>query len=142
MLGDVPVLGELFKGTADTSVRQEVIILLTPHIIEAPSELEGDKRAADVEMKRFGARRALHWAGVARLSEDSYTKAVALYTNGASADSLRELNWTLNLRPTYLEALRLRERIVREGAGHSTEVMERVMLHTIEREESQMWIRQ
>ncbi|MEE9366284.1 MAG: secretin N-terminal domain-containing protein, partial [Dehalococcoidales bacterium] len=142
VLGELPILGDLFKGTADTSVRQEVIILLTPHIIESPSELEGDKRAADVEMKRFGARRGLHWLGVARLSEDSYTKAVALYSNGSAAASLRELNWTLNLRPTYLEALRLRERIVREGAGHSAEVMERVMLHTIEREESQMWIRQ
>ncbi len=141
VLGDLPVLGELFKGTTDSSVRQEVIILLTPHIIEMPSELDGDKRAADVEMKRLGARRGLHWLGVARLSEDSYTKAVALYSNGSTAASLRELNWTLNLRPTYLEALRLRERIVREGAGQSAEVMERVMLHKIEREESQMWIR-
>ncbi len=141
LLGELPVLGELFKGTTDESIRQEVIILLTTHIIEAPSELDGDKRAADVEMKRFGARRGLHWLGVARLSEDSYTKAVALYTNGASADSLRELNWTLNLRPTYLEALRLRERIVREGAGQSADVMERVMLQKIEREESQNWIR-
>ena len=93
-------------------------------------------------MKSFAARRGLHWLGVARLSEDSYTKAVALYSNGSAAASLRELNWTLNLRPTYLEALRLRERIVREGAGQNAEVMERVMLHTIEREESQMWIRQ
>ena len=141
VLGDLPVLGELFKGTTDSSVRQEVIILLTPHIIETSSELEGDKRAADVEMKRFGARRGLHWLGVARLSEDSYTKAVTLYSNGSSADSLRELNWTLNLRPTYLEALRLRERIVREGAGQSCDVMERVMLQKIEREESENWIR-
>jgi len=142
VLGDLPVLGELFKGTTDTSVRQEVIILLTPHIIETPSELEGDKRAADVEMKRLGARRGLHWLGVGRLSEDSYAKAVALYSNGSAACALRELNWTLNLRPTYLEALRLRERIVREGAGQSAEVMERVMLQKIEREESKMWIRQ
>jgi type II secretory pathway component GspD/PulD (secretin) len=142
LLGELPILGELFKGTADSSVRQEVIILLTPHIIESPSELEGDKRAADIEMKRFGARKGLHWLSVARLSEDSYTKAVSLYSDGAATASLRELNWTLNLRPTYLEALRLRERIVREGAGRSAEVMERVMLHAIELEESRMWIRQ
>jgi len=52
LLGDVPVVGELFKGTTDQSVRQEVIILLTPHIIEAPLELKGDERAADIERKR------------------------------------------------------------------------------------------
>ncbi len=141
LLGDVPVLGELFKGTADTSVRQEVIILLTPHIIKDTSELDGDKRAADVERKRLGARKGLHWAGVGRFSEESYTKAVGLYSAGNTGDALRELNWTLNLRPTYLEALRLRERIVRETSGQDAEVIERIMLGAIEREESQMWIR-
>ena len=141
VLGNIPVLGELFKGTTDSSVRQEVIILLTPHIIENTSELEGDKRAADVDRKRLGARKGLHWIGVGRHSEESYTKAVGLYSAGNTTDALRELNWTLNLRPTYLEALRLRARIVREGAGKSAEVTERVMLHRIESEESQNWIR-
>ncbi len=141
LLGELPVLGELFKGTVDTSVRQEVIILLTPHIIENTSELNGDKRADDIERKRLGARRGLHWLGVARLSEDSYTKAVALYSDGNTAVALRELNWTLNLRPTYLEALRLRERIVRETSGQDADVIERIMLGAIEREESQLWIR-
>ncbi|RKY07994.1 MAG: hypothetical protein DRP66_05495, partial [Planctomycetota bacterium] len=142
LLGDIPVLGELFKGTDDSSVRQEVIILLTPHIIENTAELDGDARAADVERKRLGARKGLHWAGVGRLSEDSYTKAVGLYSAGDSTGALRELNWTLNLRPTYLEALRLRERIVRETSGQDAEVIERIMLGAIEREESQNWIRQ
>mgnify|MGYP005636485781 CR=1 FL=1 len=141
LLGDIPVLGELFKGTDDSSVRQEVIILLTPHIIENTAELDGDARAADVERKRLGARKGLHWAGVGRLSEDSYTKAVGLYSAGDSTGALRELNWTLNLRPAYLEALRLRERIVRETSGQDAEVIERIMLGAIEREESQNWIR-
>ncbi len=141
VLGDIPVLGELFKGTHDNSVRQEVIILLTPHIIKDTSELEGDKRAADVERKRLGARKGLHWIGVGRLSEESYTKAVGLYSAGNTTDALRELNWTLNLRPTYLEAMRLRERIICEASGQDAEVIERIMLGAIEREESQNWIR-
>ncbi|MCD6392759.1 MAG: hypothetical protein J7M40_04545 [Planctomycetes bacterium] len=141
LLGDIPVLGELFKGTNDNSVRQEVIILLTPHIIKDTSELDGDKRAADVERKRLGARKGLHWIGVGRLSEESYTKAVGLYSAGNTTGALRELNWTLNLRPTYLEALRLRERIVRKTSGQGEEVIERIMLGAIEREESQNWIR-
>jgi len=141
LLGDIPVLGELFKGTNDNSVRQEVIILLTPHIIENTSKLDGDKRAADVERKRLGARKGLHWIGVGRLSEESYTKAVGLYSAGNTTGALRELNWTLNLRPTYLEALRLRERIVRKTSGQGEEVIERIMLGAIEREESQNWIR-
>jgi type IV pilus assembly protein PilQ len=141
LLGDIPVIGELFKGTTDSNVRQEVIVLLTPHIIDSPAELDGDQRTADVERKRLGARDALHWLGAGRLAEDSYSKAVALYSAGDTEAALCELNWTLHLRPTYIEALRLRERIVRETSDDSADAIERVMLGAIEREDSQKWIR-
>jgi len=141
LLGDIPILGELFKGTSDSTVRQEVIILLTPHIIDNLDELEGDKRAADVERKRLGARDALHWLGVARLATDSYSKAVNLYSDGDTDAALTELCWTLNLRPTYFEALRLRERIIRETSPGNIEAIERIMLGAIEREETQNWLR-
>ena len=141
LLGNIPFVGELFKGTSDSTVRQEVIILLTPHIIDDLDELEGDKRAADVERKRLGARDALHWLGAARLAADSYSKAVNLYSDGDSTEALTELCWTLNLRPTYYEALRLRERIIRETSPDSTDAIERIMLGAIEREETQNWLR-
>ena len=141
LLGNIPFIGELFKGTSDSTVRQEVIILLTPHIIDNLDELEGDKRAADVERKRLGARDALHFLGVGRLATDSYSKAVALYSDGDTAEALTELCWTLNLRPTYFEALRLRERIIRETSPDNTEAIERIMLGAIEREETQNWLR-
>ena len=141
LLGDIPIIGELFKGTTNSTVRQEVIILLTPHIIDNLDELEGDKRAADVERKRLGARDALHWLGAGRLATDSYSKAVALYSAGDSTEALTELCWALNLRPTYFEALRLRERIIRETSPDSVEAIERIMLGAIEREETQNWLR-
>ena len=140
-LGNIPIFGELFKGTSDQTVRQEVIILLTPHIIDDLDELEGDKRAADAERKRLGARDALHWLGAGRLAADSYSKAVNLYSDGDTAEALTELCWTLNLRPTYFEALRLRERIIRETSPDNTEAIERIMLGAIEREETQNWLR-
>jgi type II secretory pathway component GspD/PulD (secretin) len=141
LLGNIPFVGELFKGTSDQTVRQEVIILLTPHIIDDLDELEGDKRAADAERKRLGARDALHFLGAGRLAEDSYSKAVNLYSDGDSEAALTELCWTLNLRPTYFEALRLRERIIRETSPDNTEAIERIMLGAIEREETQNWFR-
>lgn len=141
LLGNIPILGELFKGTSDQTVRQEVIILLTPHIIDNLDELEGDKRAADVERKRLGARDALHWLGAGRLAADSYSKAVNLYSDGDTDAALAELCWTLNLRPTYFEALRLRERIIRETSADAAQAIERIMLDAIEREETQNWLR-
>lgn len=37
-LGDIPLLGNLFKHKIKTSARTELIIFLTPHIIQAPTE--------------------------------------------------------------------------------------------------------
>ena len=41
ILGDIPFLGELFKKTADSSKRTELIVLITPHIISDPVEADG-----------------------------------------------------------------------------------------------------
>jgi general secretion pathway protein D len=38
-LGDIPVLGNLFKEKTKSDDKQELLIFLTPHIVEAPSQL-------------------------------------------------------------------------------------------------------
>ncbi len=38
-LGDIPLLGNLFKRTQLSDTKTELIIFLTPHIVAAPSEL-------------------------------------------------------------------------------------------------------
>ena len=37
LLGNIPCLGTAFRSTNDTTVREEVIILITPHIIQQDS---------------------------------------------------------------------------------------------------------
>jgi general secretion pathway protein D len=39
ILGDIPILGNLFKATSKTGAKQELVIFLTPHIVEAPEQL-------------------------------------------------------------------------------------------------------
>lgn len=141
LLGDIPLIGELFKSQTDSTQRQEVIVLLTPHIIDQPDETMPDQRLADIARKRSGAGKNIHWLGVARLAEDSYAKAVSLYSEGNNDAALAELNWTLNLRPSYLEAIRLRERIINEAGSDSQETISRIMLEAIEAEDSLRWTR-
>jgi type IV pilus assembly protein PilQ len=141
LLGDVPFVGALFRGTTDTTERQEVIVLLTPHIIEEPSETEGAARAADISRKRFGAKDGLQWIDRARLAEDRYAKAVSLYSQNDSISAIKELNSALSLRPTYLEAIRLKERIISESSPEEAEKLERIMLETIESEDTAKWLR-
>ncbi|MCP4039353.1 MAG: hypothetical protein GY733_20600, partial [bacterium] len=40
--GDIPVLGWLFKSTSEGTRRVNLIIMLTPHIIRSPSDLESE----------------------------------------------------------------------------------------------------
>jgi general secretion pathway protein D len=39
ILGDIPLLGQLFKFTSKANTKNELLIFLTPHIIQMPSEL-------------------------------------------------------------------------------------------------------
>jgi general secretion pathway protein D len=39
VLGDIPLLGNLFKRKQKTGTKTELLIFLTPHIVMAPSEL-------------------------------------------------------------------------------------------------------
>ena len=141
LLGDLPLIGWLFRSTSDSTRREEVIILLTTHIIEDPSELEGEARADDVRRKRFGAKEELQWMGKARLVEDRYAKAARYYVEGDTEAAMKELEYVLELRPSYLEAIRLKEKIIAETNPDELDMIERILLGDIEREDSDKWLR-
>jgi general secretion pathway protein D len=39
VLGDIPLLGNLFKRKVANSAKEELLIFLTPYVIQAPSQL-------------------------------------------------------------------------------------------------------
>ena len=39
LLGDIPLLGQLFRFSAKSSIKTELLIFLTPHIVHAPEQL-------------------------------------------------------------------------------------------------------
>jgi len=141
ILGDLPLIGFLFRGTADKSVRQEVMILLTPHIVSEVEEMLGDARAADIARKRIGAKDAIQGTGRARLAEDFYVKAAGHYENNETERAIDALNVALTIRPTYLDALRLKERIIRETDPEAAMKIERILLERVEQQDTEMWLR-
>jgi type IV pilus assembly protein PilQ len=141
LLGDIPLIGALFRGTDDYTQRQEVIVMLTPHIINEPEETNSDARVDDVRRKRFGARDELQWIGRARLAEDRYAKAARCYIEGDNDTAMRELNIALELRPTYLEAIRLKERIIQETDPDASLNIDRIMLEEFEQKDSEKFLR-
>jgi type IV pilus assembly protein PilQ len=141
LLGDIPLLGVLFRSTADQTKREEVIVLLTPHIVEDPSQTEGAARAEDISRKRTAAKDELQWISRSRLAEDRYALAARYYLEGNNESAMKELCITLWLRPNYLEAIRLKERILAETDPAEAEKLERVMREAIDQQEASKWMR-
>lgn len=139
LLGDIPIVGVLFRGTADQSKREEVVVLLTPHIIEEPSETDGQARAEDVSRKTVGSKDEMLGIGRAKLAEDSYAKAARYYIEGDNESAMKELGIVLWLRPTFLEAIRLKERILAETSPDEAQKLERIVLETVDRQAAPKW---
>ncbi len=141
LLGDLPLIGGLFRKTSDSTQRQEVIVLLTPHIINEPEDTNSQARVDDVHRKRIGARDELQWIGKSRLAEDRYAKAAKYYVEGDAEKAMEVLEYVLELRPSYLEAIRLKEKIIVEMTPDKVSTLDRVLLEKVEQEESEKWQR-
>ena len=141
LLGDLPLVGDLFRGTDDTSERVELIVLLTPHIIAEPEQADGAMREQDVERLAWNARHNLMWMSRARVDEARYAKAVKLYEEGRFDEAMSELNSPFAIDRNFLDPIRLRERIIREQQPDQVEQIERIMLRKLEKEESGKWMR-
>ena len=142
LLGDLPLVGAVFRGTTDTVTRQEVIVLLTPHIIDDPNETDGTAREDDVQRKRFGAEDELQKIDRGKLAEVHYAKALREYDAGQTEEALKEVKSALRLRPSYLEAIRLKERIIAEKDGRQAlDQLERKMSESMDHCEAPSWLR-
>lgn len=113
LLGTIPGVGKLFGSTNDTIDREEVIILLSIHIVK-DQELLGEAGEAlldDVDQIYVGLRKGLMWTGRERLAERYYQHAVEHHFAGDKDKALWDLNRSLNARPNYLPSLRLKEEL-------------------------------
>jgi type II secretory pathway component GspD/PulD (secretin) len=141
ILGDLPFIGGAFRGTDDNSTRVELIILITPHIIKDPEQTNGADRMSDIQRIRYGSRKTLTWLSRARISEDRYKKAVEYYQNGNLDAAMSQLNSAWTIKRTFLDADRLKDRIIEEAQPDAVDRIEWIMLDHLEREESENWLR-
>ena len=127
-LGDIPILGTLFKGQVDSVVKEEIIFLLTPTIIPDEQLWEAGKDSLEiVQAVRVGAR-----AGLLPFSHDQITAnynrdALDAYRQGELEDALYWSNISLQTSKMQPEMIRLRERITNEKES----LWERDLLHEL-----------
>ncbi|MBN1359919.1 MAG: hypothetical protein JW993_04975 [Sedimentisphaerales bacterium] len=141
LLGSLPLVGAAFRGTRDVVTREEVIIMLTPHIIDEPSQAGGQDRAEDIRVKMEGARQAMQPLDRAKLAEDAYAKATKFYLEGDVNSAMFHVRVALKLRPTYLEARRLYERIIAETDPEELKRIDSIVNQAIDQQEATNWRR-
>jgi type IV pilus assembly protein PilQ len=113
LLGNIPVAGTLVRNTSDTTTREEIIILLTVHIVKDDNAYAeaGAELAEDVERYRVGMRQGLQWFGRERLSQAHYHWALEHLDAGNTEKALWDLNLAINNNPKMLPAIKLKEKL-------------------------------
>ena len=129
-LGNVPGFGWLFRNKADSTERNEIIVLLTPHVIEddEAARLIGEQALDDDKRRCLGMREGFSFFTRERLSVAYLQEADRAWQRYEKNGGWLNLNWSwwnlqlaLNVAPNNLKALRLKDRILAEKHGHPVE---------------------
>jgi type IV pilus assembly protein PilQ len=112
-LGRIPVLGNAFRGTDDSSDRVEIIFLIKPTIIRDRALAEaGEEAARGIERIRLGARSGLLPNSRIRMVRGHLADAERHAREGNISRALWHTNIALSLEPISSEALRLKSQLV------------------------------
>jgi type IV pilus assembly protein PilQ len=129
-LGNLPGLGWLFRSNQDYTNRREIIILLTPHIIdddEAANEI-GVQAADDAKRRCLGQREGFSLITRERIQNLYLHAAEKAWQDYEKNHKPFDLSWALwntqvalNIAPNNLKALRMKDMILTEKRGESYE---------------------
>ena len=109
-LGDIPILGVMFKGQDDTVTRNEVIFMITPTIVRDETLYAmGERAEQSVEMARLGAREGLLPWSRTKMTATHIRDAQKSYDSGNREKALWSVNMALTIDPKATEALRIKE---------------------------------
>lgn len=118
LLGDIPLLGNAFRGQDDQVAKEEVIFLLTPSIIPDERLWESGKDSLKVvESVRVGARSGLLPFSRDQLTANYNRDALDAYRDGELDQALYWTNLSLRTSKVQPEMLRLRENITDESVS-------------------------
>lgn len=111
-LGDVPLLGNAFRGRNDNVSREEVIFLIKPTVIKDEVLYADAERARETKrLAQVGAREGLLPWSRTKLTSSHLRRAYQHKRQDEIDKALWHTNMTLHLHPSNVEALRLKERL-------------------------------
>jgi type IV pilus assembly protein PilQ len=119
-VGNLPYVGSLFRSTSDTIKREEVIILITPHIVDQDAaEGVGEQVRGEVEKMCIGARKGLSWFGREKLAMTHVRWARKEIRLGRKDRALWHVDIALSYAPRLMDAIRMKERLTEQEYWNS-----------------------
>ena len=108
LLGSIPFIGRFFRSETQSEIKTEIIILLTPHIIQ-DEELERRANEAQARLRSAQARIAASHHGYLRPSyaRQMYAEAAQALASGRAEVALAKAEWGLAAMPSDPDLARL-----------------------------------
>ena len=129
-LGDIPLLGEAFKGHDDTVDRQEIIFLITPRIVnDRILAEEGEEGLLFSEIARVGAREGLLPFSREYITSNHNQDAMEAIADGNDELAMFHINNSLRLSPQQGQIRKLKHELSasKPSSGHQRGFMDRVI---------------
>ncbi len=130
LLGNIPMIGQAFRGNEDSTRRSEIIFLITPSIVNDSFLAEaGDRGNEFVEHARFGARKGLlPWSRERRVGQ-ILINARHLADEGQTEKAMSKIDQALRLQPNSPDARAMRTELTGEIKMAPSRAMIQTILH-------------
>jgi type IV pilus assembly protein PilQ len=112
-LGSLPGVGWLFRQKSDETVRSEILVLITPHIVyDAEACAEGSKGAEEFHRRQAVYADQMCAASKVHLGQQHYRLAQQAWAAGDQATALRYIDLSIHYDPANRAAIDLRSDIL------------------------------
>ncbi len=112
LLGEVPGVGALFRSQSDTVNKEEVIFLITPHIINEDMDYAMAERVkGDIGRTMSSMSNKLMPIGRTRLAEHYYRQARQAIEMGEAEDAKKYIDRSAYVMPLHKDAVALQQEI-------------------------------
>ncbi|TWT31389.1 type II secretion system protein GspD [Blastopirellula retiformator] len=123
-LGSIPLIGPAFRQKREDTTRDELIILITPRIVDAGNmPNDGESLQGVFEQQHENMADKMSPLGKTYLGRKYYRLATASWATGDAYSALRYVNLAIHFDPNRLEAAELRNVITQQSGLGDRSVM-------------------
>jgi len=128
-LGDIPVIGRAFRGNDDSTERNEIIFMITPHVMnDTALTAQGDRAKDQAGRVLAGAREGTLFWSRDKLTTALNVEAEKLTEQGRNDKAMWYVQRSLAMNPQQPEAIGLREKLATEKMSWpSRSVLQRIV---------------